>query len=451
MGKKKALLIILAGVTCVALVNAFSDRERRGGSVPVSVTVPPHAAVDAVAVTVEAPPEPSYAGKVRKNAIFFNLMLACNIPPEEIKEVERASRSVYNFSAIYPGQPYELYTDSAGHIDRLIFGIDEEYFIEINRDNGSLTAERKTYPFELEIKSASGIITQSLFVSLQNQGLPTDLGLKLTDIFAWDIDFFTDVHKNDYFRVIYEEKTRHDGIKKIGNVIAAEFNTRGINHYAFLFENEEDFPDYFDETGRSLRKQLLKAPLSYTRISSNYSRRRFHPVLHRWAPHLGIDYAAPTGTPVMSTGDGTVITASRTKANGKYVKIRHSSNYITYYLHFSRFGKGIRGGAKVKQGQVIGYVGATGYATGPHLDYRVKKNGRFVNPRRLKLPPAKPVSDSNMTAFAALADIHIEHLSSIPIHDWRTQHYASDGKRGNESYLNGIIEESIPAQTYPSH
>jgi murein DD-endopeptidase MepM/ murein hydrolase activator NlpD len=213
-------------------------------------------------------------------------------------------------------------------------------------------------------------------------------------------------------------------LKKIGRIITAEFNTQGQSHYAFLFDNEEEFADYFDEDGRSLRKQLLKAPLSYTRISSSFSHRRYHPVLHHFSPHLGIDYAAPTGTPVMSTGDGTVIKASRTRANGNYIKVRHNQNYITYYLHLSRFAKGIRGGAKVKQGQVIGYVGSTGYATGPHLDYRVKKNGRFVNPRRIKLPPAKPVSEENMARFLELRDRWLVELHGIPIEDWRTEHFA---------------------------
>ena len=216
-------------------------------------------------------------------------------------------------------------------------------------------------------------------------------------------------------------------------MIAAEFNTQGESHYAFLFENEESMPDYFDFDGKSLRKQLLKAPLSYTRISSNFSRRRYHPVLHHYSPHLGIDYAAPAGTPVQATGDGTVMVATRNKANGKYVKIRHNNNYISYYLHLSRFGPGVKSGVKVKQGQVIGYVGSTGYATGPHLDYRIKKNGRFVNPRSLKLPPANPVSEVKMADFVALRDRLISSLSRVPIEDSRTRHYVDSDVQPDEN------------------
>ncbi|MCK4236126.1 MAG: M23 family metallopeptidase, partial [Candidatus Krumholzibacteria bacterium] len=312
----------------------------------------------------------------------------------------------------------------------------------------ALSAERKGYHFEVENKTVSGMITHSLFSSLQEQSIPLELGAKMSDIFAWDIDFFTDLRKYDYYRVIYEEKTRFDGLKKIGSIIAAEFNTQGKSHYAFLFENEEGFCDYFDDNGKSLRKQLLKAPLSYTRISSSFSRRRYHPILHHYAPHLGLDYAAPMGTPVMSTGDGVVIKASRTRANGNYIKIRHNQNYITYYLHLSRFAKAIKYGAKIKQGQVIGYVGSTGYSTGPHLDYRVKRNGRFVNPRSIKLPPAKPVSETNMASFLELRELYLTQLQEIPIEDQRTEHYAKSGRSTSQGKVAG---ETPPAQPSTSH
>jgi murein DD-endopeptidase MepM/ murein hydrolase activator NlpD len=236
--------------------------------------------------------------------------------------------------------------------------------------------------------------------------------------------------------VIYEEKRPLDGPDRkertrIGKIISAEFNTEGTSHYAFLFNNGGDFADYFDEEGKSLRKELLRAPLSYTRISSSFSRRRFHPILHRYAPHMGIDYAAPEGTPVMSTGDGVVLAAARKKANGNYIKIKHKNNYISYYLHLSRFANGIKQGAKVAQGQVIGYVGATGYATGPHLDYRIKKDGRFVNPRSLELPPAKPVSPEMMAAFDLLKSEQIAILQEIPVKDPRNRYYA-DNTEGKE-------------------
>ena len=415
-------LLIIFGTLAVLLVLLLGPKGEQIGEERIAVM---HA--DSV-FEIPVSPEPTYAGTATKNTSFFDLMLACSLSPQEIKKIERKAKDVYDFRRIYPGQEYELYACPSGGLEKLTFAISDENYIEITKNGEEIEAERKSYPFEVVHRTASCIITHSLFVSLQEQKLPLEIGAKLGDIFAWDIDFFTDVHKNDYFRLIYEEKTRQDGLTKIGHVIAAEFNTRGESHYAFLFENEAGFADYFDGEGKSLRKQLLKAPLSYTRISSNFSRRRYHPVLHHYSPHLGIDYAAPAGTPVQATGDGTVMTATRNKANGKYVKIRHNNNYISYYLHLSRFGKGIKSGVKVKQGQVIGYVGSTGYATGPHLDYRVKKNGRFVNPRSLKLPPAKPVTDENMAAFSDLRERFIVALGGIPINDWRTQHYVTSDK-----------------------
>jgi len=420
-------LLIIGGTLAVLLVLLLgSDRDRPEDEY--IVVLSPDSVFE-----IPVSPEPTYAGTVVKNASFFDLMLACSLSPQEIKDIEHKAKDVYDFRRIYPGQEYELYTGTGGGLEKLTFAISDEHFIEVTKNGGDIAAERKSYPFETVHRTASGIITHSLFVSLQEQKLPLEIGAKLGDIFAWDIDFFTDVHKNDYFRLIYEEKTRDDGLTKIGNIIAAEFNTRGESHYAFLFENEAEMPDYFDAEGKSLRKQLLKAPLSYTRISSSFSRKRYHPVLHHYSPHLGIDYAAPAGTAVQATGDGTVMTATRNKANGKYVKIRHNNNYISYYLHLSRFGKGIKSGIKVKQGQVIGYVGSTGFATGAHLDYRVKKNGRFVNPRSLKLPPAKPVTAENMASFTDLRERFIVALGGIPINDWRTQHYVeSDQSTGGE-------------------
>ncbi len=377
-------------------------------------------------------PQPALAGVVGRNSSFFDLMSKGEISPPMIYRIARESKQVFDFSRIYPGQYYQLYTDSLDNFKRLEFAIDDETYIEVESQNGKISAKRQCYHFDTEEKYISGAIKSSLFAAIQEQSAPMEVGMKLVDIYAWDIDFFTDLRENDYFRIIYEEKIRFDGLKKIGRIKAAEFNTRGKSHYAFLYRGKDDMADYFDRDGNSLRKQLLKAPLSYSRISSSYSRRRFHPVLHRYMPHYGIDYAAPTGTPVMSTGDGSVITASYRRGNGNYVKIRHNSNFITYYLHLSRFGRGIRRGAKVTQGQVIGYVGSTGYATGPHLDYRVKKNGRFVNPRLLDLPPAEPVKHEEMPDFLALRDDYMDELSGISIDGLPPErYYASDNERGS--------------------
>jgi murein DD-endopeptidase MepM/ murein hydrolase activator NlpD len=425
------LVIIAAIVSAVLITSSYREAPEKGPE-----TAPASMVAEATSGLTEPvpppPPEPDHSGVIKKNSSFFDMMTACGSTPQLIYDIAGKAKPIYDLGRIRPGQKYEIFTRDDNSIEKILLSIDETSYIEIAVAPEGIEVDRREYPYEISVKQASGIITQSLFMSIMDQDLPIELGAKLINIYAWDIDFFTEIRKNDFFRVIYEERRMLDGPDHeentaVGRILAAEFNTSGNSRYCFLFDNRTDFPDYFDDEGKSLRKQLLKAPLSYTRISSGYSKRRFHPVLHTYAPHLGIDYAAPTGTPVMSTGDGTVITASRTKANGNYVKIRHNNSYISYYLHFSRFAKGIKQGTKVKQGQVIGYVGATGYATGPHLDYRVKKNGRFVNPRRLKLPPAKPVSDENMAAFTAKRDSLIAVMRAVPVRDPRGEYFAESG------------------------
>lgn len=420
------LLVAIAGIFYFT-IRTSPDRQE-----PLMVASSGNSAATEILLAEPSPtqvPDPSSSGVVGKNDFFFNILKDRGISPQQIDAIIRASKPVYNFGRIKPGQHYEIFTGSDGNLERLTFSLDGlESYIEVIASDGSYVTAKKEYAFATSISKASGIITTSFFGSLIDQGLSNELGAKIANIYAWDIDFFSQIRKNDYFKVIYEEKTMLEGPgskngTRIGRILAAELNTSGISNYAFLYENEKDFIDYFDEEGKSLRKQLLRAPLNYTRISSSYSRRRFHPVLHKYKPHLGIDYAAPIGTPIMSTGDGTVITASRTRANGNYIKIRHNSNYISYYLHLSKFGKGIKKGVRVKQGATIGYVGSTGYSTGPHLDYRVKKNGRFVNPRKLKLPPAKPVSTENMDSYLLFAGKEIEKLDRISIKDPRGEYY----------------------------
>jgi murein DD-endopeptidase MepM/ murein hydrolase activator NlpD len=367
---------------------------------------------DSVAVSASAK-APHFAGIVSRDMSFFDLMLKCGLDAPSIKLIEKAARNVYDFRRIYPGQRYEVYAGEDGVIESMQFSVGDTSYIDINLKDGGISAEKKNYEFSTRLKTASGTITDNLYLACKEQGIPPDVGDQLANIFAWDIDFHRELQRGDFFKIIYEERTRFDGMKKVGRIVAAEFVNQGRGYYAFMFRNEDGKQDYYDEKGKSLRKQLLKTPLTYSRISSNFSTRRLHPVLLRYAPHLGVDYAAPVGTPVMATGDGTVIETGRNSANGKYVKLRHSNGYTTYYLHLSRFAKGAGPGARVRQGEVIGYVGMTGYATGPHLDYRVKKGNSFVNPRKISLPPAKPVTDANMASFIDLRDRHLARLSSV--------------------------------------
>ena len=390
--------------------------------------------LDILQPAIQIPAAPSHEGVVGKNMNFFDLMRSHHVTPQKINKIVSASMDLYNLRRIYPGQSYRIFSDSAGRPERCQFSINDEEFLEITGKNDSITAQRLSYPFEIHRKTACGVIKHSLYESISRNNIPFELASNLNNIFRWDIDFFHDLRPNDYYRLIYEEKEINNPYQKkivgrIERILAAEFSCNGNKHYAFLFKNKGDkYPDYYNDDGNSLRKQLLKAPLNFTRISSNFSHNRYHPILHHYMPHLGIDYAAPKGTPVQAAGSGTVVKASRTRANGNYVKIRHNSNFTSYYLHLCKFAKGIKNGAKVTQGDVIGYVGATGYATGPHLDYRIKKNGRFVNPRELKLPPSKPVDDSIMREFAILKVKYLTELNTIAIGNIRLKDYTGEIK-----------------------
>ena len=272
-----------------------------------------------------------------------------------------------------------------------------EYWIVSLQD--SLYAEKVEKKRTVRRREISGTIEDALYLSVARAGGTQALAMSLVEVYAWSIDFFR-LQKGDQFSVVYEEEyvddTTYVGLK---GVIASNIKHVDNDFYAFPYKNELGFHDYYDEEGRSLRKTFLRAPLDFTRISSRYSGRRFHPVQKRWKAHLGTDYAAPTGTPIMTTADGVVIAAKYTSANGNYVKVRHNGTYTTQYLHMSKIGSGVKNGVRVKQGDVIGYVGSTGLATGPHVCYRFWVNGKQVDPYKQKLPDAEPLTAERMSEY----------------------------------------------------
>jgi len=272
-----------------------------------------------------------------------------------------------------------------------------EYWIVSLQD--SLYAKKVEKKRTVRRREISGTIEDALYLSVARAGGTQALAMSLVEVYAWSIDFFR-LQKGDQFSVVYEEEyvddTTYVGLK---GVIASNIKHVDNDFYAFPYKNELGFHDYYDEEGRSLRKTFLRAPLDFTRISSRYSGRRFHPVQKRWKAHLGTDYAAPTGTPIMTTADGVVIAAKYTSANGNYVKVRHNGTYTTQYLHMSKIGSGVKNGVRVKQGDVIGYVGSTGLATGPHVCYRFWVNGKQVDPYKQKLPDAEPLTAERMSAY----------------------------------------------------
>ena len=344
-------------------------------------------------------PENVVHGTISRGKPFFIEMQRAGVSPIDIEEIVRATKQVFNFRKVQPGQKYSIYSDAQGGLDSLKFVVDHEKILNIQKVGDAFRARLDMVPYRIERFVTTAEINQSIFLSLQRIGADPQLAMELTTIFQWDIDFFKDIHPGDTFSILYEKKIYDNGKEQMGPVLAGRIVSQGHPHNAFRYQSKDGSTNYFDELGKSLQKSLLRTPLEYSRVSSNFSYSRKHPVTHNYAPHLGVDYAAPTGTPVRATGDGTVAEATRNGSSGNYVKIRHNSRFETYYLHLSRFGRGVRAGARVQQGQVIGYVGATGLATGPHLDYRIKANGTFVNPRTIALPSREPVPTTEMAAF----------------------------------------------------
>jgi len=330
----------------------------------------------------------------------------------QVHQLVEASRDIFDTRSIRVGNKYTLIRDSS----QVLYWVYEHnpitYYICDFRD--SLPAvTRFDRPVTVHLRKMGGVINSSLFQTVLEGGGTQEVAVNLAGVFDWTVDFFS-VQKGDHFRVIYEEKQVDGKPYGMGRILAAEFNHRSKNNLAILFDNGKPM-QYYNENGESMRKRYLKAPLEFSRISSKFSLRRFHPVLKSYRAHLGTDYAAPSGTPIRTIGDGVVLEAGYRGGNGNFVKIKHNKTHTTAYLHMSRIAKGIRSGVRVSQGQLIGYVGSTGLATGPHLCFRFWENGTQVDPKRIQTPAADPLPKAQLPVYFALRDSMLVQLKSIPI------------------------------------
>lgn len=354
-------------------------------------------------------------GQIESGQALGSILYLHHIDHPEIDKIVRVAKDVFDFRRARAGKNYTVLctNDSAQIVKCFIYEESAtDYVVFDLRD--SIHVYRGQKEIEVRIREASGHIESSLWNALMANNMSPALVMELSSIYAWTIDFFR-IQKGDHFRVIYEEKFVDDEFVGIGKIWAAEFNHSSEDFYAFRFQEDENFGDYFDENGGTLRKAFLRAPLNFSRISSRYSKRRKHPVTGRVKAHLGTDYAAPEGTPILSTANGTITEARYKRNNGNYVKVRHNSTYTTQYLHMSKIKSGIRPGVFVKQGDVIGYVGSTGLATGPHVCYRFWKHGVQVDPYKQKLPPSDPVKKENRAAYNLVKDSLMNVLHAIPL------------------------------------
>ncbi len=351
---------------------------------------------------------------VKRNEFLADILLRYDVDYNLIDAIARSPRDVFDVRKIRVGYPYSIIRtrDSVPLVQYFVYEKSPSHFVLIDlRD--SLVIHNGEKEIERRIAVSSGTIMSSLWNAIIDNEADPNLANELSEIFAWTIDFFG-IQKGDHYRLIYEELFVEDKYIGLGKVIAANFNHMDHDFYACYFV-QDSIGDYYDEEGGSMRRTFLKAPLRYRRISSRYSHSRMHPILKYRRPHLGVDYAAAVGTPVHAVGDGIVTFAAWTKGGGYTVRIKHNGTYSTSYCHFSGFGKGIRQGVHVKQGEVIGYVGSTGLSTGPHLDFRFYRNGQAIDPLKVKSPPAKPVDTAYYDVFREVCDSLIGQLEIIPI------------------------------------
>ncbi|XWN38443.1 MAG: peptidoglycan DD-metalloendopeptidase family protein [Balneola sp.] len=350
--------------------------------------------------------------RVKRNESLYIILRSLDVTPEDIYTIQQKAKGKFNPRRINQNQKYYTYHDTkTGVPTRMIFHQTATDYVIFDWSNG-IEVETGSKEIETEIATAYGTIESSLYETLAGQGVNILVANGLSEIFGWEVDFFR-LYKGDKFKVIYEKRFVDGKPYGIGQIIAAEFEHRGQKYDAYFYESDEAY-GYYDKDGNSVQKALLKAPFKYSqRISSNFSYNRFHPVLKRRMPHYGVDYAAPMGTPVISVGDGEIITSRYNGAAGHMVKIRHNSTYSTAYLHLNGYASGIKEGRRVKQGQVIGYVGKTGRVTGVHLHYNVYKNNQPVNPVKLVLPPSEGISDSELKDFKMAIESAQKELKQI--------------------------------------
>ena len=351
--------------------------------------------------------------KVKTGDSLSKIFSRLNLSPSVLHAIVNSSKEAKELANIRPGQTMKIRLDSDGALKELIHLRSRINSLQIVADGDSYKTEVINKDLETRVIEIRGTITNSLFQSAQEAGLSDTLIMDLAYIFGWDIDFALEIRAGDSFSVVYEEQYLEGEKIRNGAILAAEFINRGKVHRAIRYEDDEGYASYFSPDGNSMRKAFLRAPVDFRRISSRFSKERFHPVLGKKRPHRGVDYAASTGTPVKAAGDGKVIFVGRKGGYGKAIILKHANRYTTLYAHLNGFKRGIKTGGRVKQGQTIGYVGKTGVATGPHLHYEFRVDGTHHNPLTVKLPAALPIENKYRKDFMKKSKPLLAKLDAI--------------------------------------
>jgi murein DD-endopeptidase MepM/ murein hydrolase activator NlpD len=339
--------------------------------------------------------------KLARGETVAQMLSKLGLGTVEAHEATNALAASLDFRKLRAGSRYSAFFNPDSRLTSLEITLDGSGRVEMKRRGEDWLSSWQPFDRHTQYRALSGTLEGSFEESIRAAGGPVSLTYRLADIFQWDLDFARDLRRGDRFQVVYEEILLDGKVYDVGTVVAAAYDNHGRMHEAYRFG---DSGTYYDGDGRPLRKMFLRSPLRYSRITSQFSQHRFHPVLHEFRPHYGVDYGAPVGTPVMVTASGTVDFAGWDRGGGRVVKVRHTSGYTTAYLHLSRFGSGIHPGARVRQGDVIAFTGMTGLATGPHLDYRVRLGERWIDPLSLKSVRDEPIPSARLASFRLWRD-----------------------------------------------
>jgi murein DD-endopeptidase MepM/ murein hydrolase activator NlpD len=398
---------------------------------------------DSAAVPEQDEPGRWIEGEVEKGDSLGRILVREGLEPGDRDEIIRALSGVLDFRAIKVGQKYRLHMGEDNRVQAFHLDVSRLVKVRAQRDpSGKLVGVKDQTETRLETDEISGRITSSLHAAVKAAGEDTNLVSFFVDVFAYDLDFYVDQHEGDTFRVIVEKEYAGDAFLRYKRVVAAEYAGKAGTYRAFWWKapGAKD-GRYYDEKGASVEKSMLKTPLKYTRVSSGFSRKRFHPVLHRTKAHLGIDYAAPTGTPVRSAASGTIVSRGPAGGAGNMVIVKHEGGMQTVYMHLSRFAKGQKVGQRVASKDVIGYVGMTGLATGPHLHFGVKMNGSYVDPMKLKIVRSAGVAKKDLGDFRRDTTALVTRLAAIAVPD--------DSQTVAGAAAGGAPADDEPAMTQP--
>jgi murein DD-endopeptidase MepM/ murein hydrolase activator NlpD len=376
--------------------------------IPKGLPVGMEAPVSLVPKTVESPLK-VLRGTIARNATL-ETTLDDVISRESIHRLLESARPLYDLARLSIGHPFDVTLGHDGLLTAFSYGIDELRTLKVHRKGDDLEAEMVTKSYEVRTELVVGLITSSLFGAVMDAGEQDQLALDLAQVFEWDVDFNTELQKGDSFRAAVQKLYLEGRFSGYGGILAAELVRGDRVLRAVRFEGPSSPPAYYSPSGVPLRKTFLRSPLAFSRITSRFSRARMHPILGVARPHLGVDYGAPVGTPVRSAADGVVTSAGWSGGFGKTVRIRHGRGFETLYGHLSRIA--VRPGPRLGQGTLIGHVGSTGLSTGPHLDYRILKDGTFVNPLKVTPPPPEPISAALRPAFETTRDTRLALLDA---------------------------------------